>query len=97
VDLYFARERTVIDRKGSLLMLDDDRMPVEPDEVPHTRKVRFRTLGCYPVTGAVESDAADIDSLVREMEATRFSERAGRLVDGEREESMEAKKRSGYF
>jgi sulfate adenylyltransferase subunit 2 len=97
VDLYFARERTVIDRKGSLLMLDDDRMPLEPGEVPHTRKVRFRTLGCYPVTAAVESDAETLDDLVYEMETTRESERAGRLIDGEKGDSMEAKKKSGYF
>ena len=96
VDLYFARERTVIDRKGSLLMLDDDRMPVEPDEVPHTRKVRFRTLGCYPVTAAVESEAETLDDLIHEMETTSLSERAGRLIDGEPGDSMEAKKKSGY-
>lgn len=97
VDLYFARERTVIDRKGSLLMLDDDRMPLEPGEVPHTRKVRFRTLGCYPVTAAVESDAETLDDLIYEMETTNMSERAGRLIDGEKGDSMEAKKKSGYF
>ncbi len=97
VDLYFARDRTVIDRKGALLMLDDDRMPLEPGEVPHTRKVRFRTLGCYPVTAAVESDAETLDDLIYEMETTSLSERAGRLIDGEKGDSMEAKKRSGYF
>jgi sulfate adenylyltransferase subunit 2 len=97
VDLYFARPRVTVDRKGTLLVPDDDRMPLLEGEELVERTVRFRTLGCYPVTGAVESDAADIDALVREMEGTRLSERAGRLVDGEREESMEAKKRSGYF
>lgn len=97
VDLYFAKPRPTVDRKGTLLVPDDDRMPILEGEEVVERIVRFRTLGCYPVTGAVESDAADIDALVTEMEATRFSERAGRLVDGEREESMEAKKRSGYF
>jgi sulfate adenylyltransferase subunit 2 len=97
VDLYFARDRTVIDRKGALLMLDDERMPLEPGEVPHTRKVRFRTLGCYPVTAAVESDAETLDDLIHEMETTSLSERAGRLIDGEKGDSMEAKKRSGYF
>ena len=97
VDLYFARLRSTVDRKGTLLVPDDDRMPLLDGEEVVERIVRFRTLGCYPVTGAIESDAADIDALVTEMEATRFSERAGRLVDGEREESMEAKKRSGYF
>lgn len=97
VDLYFARERTVIDRRGSLLMLDDDRMRLEPGEIPHVRKVRFRTLGCYPVTAAVESEAETLDELVHDMETTRESERAGRLIDGEKGDSMEAKKRSGYF
>jgi len=97
VDLYFAKQRPTIDRNGTLLVPDDDRMPLLDGEEVVERTVRFRTLGCYPVTGAVESDASDIDALVREMEATRLSERAGRLVDGEREESMEAKKRSGYF
>lgn len=97
VDLYFAKSRPTVNRNGTLLVPDDDRMPLLEGEEVVERVVRFRTLGCYPVTGAVESDAADIDALVREMEETRFSERAGRLVDGEREESMEAKKRSGYF
>jgi len=97
VDLYFSKPRPTVDRKGTLLVPDDDRMPLLDGESVVEKVVRFRTLGCYPVTGAVESDAADIDALVSEMEATRFSERAGRLVDGEREESMEAKKRSGYF
>jgi len=97
VELYFARPRITVDRKGTLLVPDDDRMPLLEGEELTERIVRFRTLGCYPVTGAIESDAADIDALVREMEGTRLSERAGRLVDGEREESMEAKKRSGYF
>lgn len=97
VDLYFAKMRPTVDRKGTLLVPDDDRMPILEGEEVVDRLVRFRTLGCYPVTGAVESDASDIDALVKEMEGTRFSERAGRLVDGEREESMEAKKRYGYF
>jgi len=97
VDLYFSQPRPTVDRKGTLLVPDDDRMPLLDGEELVERVVRFRTLGCYPVTGAIESGASDIDALVEEMEATRFSERAGRLVDGEREESMEAKKRSGYF
>lgn len=97
VDLYFASNRPTIDREGTLLVPDDDRMPLLEGEEIVDRKVRFRTLGCYPVTGAVESDASDIDALVREMEGSRYSERAGRLVDGERDESMEAKKRFGYF
>ena len=97
VDLYFARERLTIERSGTLLVPDDDRMPLQEGEVLTPRVVRFRTLGCYPVTGAVESSAATIDDLVHEMETTRESERAGRLVDGDRGNSMEAKKREGYF
>ena len=97
VDLYFARERLTIERGGTLLVPDDDRMPLQEGEVLTPRVVRFRTLGCYPVTGAVESTAATIDDLVQEMETTRESERAGRLVDGDRGNSMEAKKREGYF
>ena len=97
VDLYFARERTMIERNGALLMVDDDRMPLAADEVPHTRKVRFRTLGCYPLTAGIESDAENLDDLIYEMETTKLSERAGRLIDGEKEDSMEAKKRLGYF
>ena len=97
VDLYFARERLIIERRGALLMLDDDRMPVESGESPRMRKVRFRTLGCYPLTGAVESEAETLDDLIREMETAKESERAGRLIDGEKGDSMEAKKRAGYF
>ena len=97
VSLYFAQERPVVERDGQLIVPDDDRMPLEPGEQPVMRRVRFRTLGCYPVTGAVESDASTIDELVTEMEGDRTSERAGRMVDGDRGDSMEAKKRSGYF
>lgn len=97
VDLYFARPRLTLTRDGTLLVPDDDRMPLLEGEQLVERTVRFRTLGCYPVTGAVESDAGDIDALVQEMETTRSSERAGRLVDGDMGDSMEAKKRSGYF
>ncbi|TEX50547.1 MAG: sulfate adenylyltransferase small subunit [Actinomycetales bacterium mxb001] len=97
VDLYFAKEREVVERRGALLLLDDDRMPLEPGEVPMRRKVRFRTLGCYPLTAGVESDAETIDDLVYEMETTKISERAGRLIDGEKGDSMEAKKKFGYF
>lgn len=97
VDLYFARPRPTIERDGILLVPDDDRMPIAADEPVITRTVRFRTLGCYPVTGAVESTADSIDALVREMEQARESERAGRMVDGDRLDSMEAKKRGGYF
>jgi sulfate adenylyltransferase subunit 2 len=80
-----------------VIVLDDDRMPLLPGEVPQDRVVRFRSLGCYPVTAAIESTAATIDELVAEMEAARISERAGRLIDGDREDSMEAKKTEGYF
>jgi len=97
VSLYFARKRAVVVRDGQLIVPDDDRMPLEPGEEPRLMKVRFRTLGCYPVTGAVESDAETIDDLVEEMQRDRTSERAGRMVDGDRGDSMEAKKRSGYF
>ena len=97
VSLYFAKPRPTIDRNGTLLVPDDDRMPLRDGEVIVERVVRFRTLGCYPVTGAVESGASDIDALVAEMSETRLSERAGRLVDGARDDSMESKKRSGYF
>lgn len=97
VDLYFAQPRPTIDRDGILLVPDDDRMPLLAGEELVERTVRFRTLGCFPVTGAVESDATDMAALVREMELTRDSERAGRLVDGDQGDSMEAKKRSGYF
>ncbi len=97
VSLYFAAPRPTIDRRGTLLVPDDDRMPLLEGELVETRTVRFRTLGCYPVTGAVESEAATIDDLIREMEESGQSERAGRLVDGDRLDTMEAKKRSGYF
>jgi sulfate adenylyltransferase subunit 2 len=97
VQLYFAKPRKTIVRNGVLLVPDDDRMPLLPGEQVQERVVRFRTLGCYPVTGAVESTATDMEKLLEEMESTRQSERSGRLVDGDREESMEAKKRSGYF
>ena len=97
VSLYFAQERPVVERDGQLIVPDDDRMALESGEQPRLLKVRFRTLGCYPVTGAVESDAETIDDLVEEMQRDRTSERAGRMVDGDRGDSMEAKKRSGYF
>lgn len=97
VQLYFAKPRKTIVRNGVMLVPDDDRMPLLPGEIVQERVVRFRTLGCYPVTGAVESTATNMAKLLAEMEATRQSERSGRLVDGDREESMEAKKRSGYF
>jgi len=97
VPLYFAAERPVVVRQGSLIVVDDDRMPLEPGEVPEPRLVRFRSLGCYPLSAAVESSAATVDDLIAEMEATNVSERAGRLIDGEGSASMEAKKVEGYF
>ena len=98
VDLYYARERPVVERDGALLMVDDDRFPLREGEVPQLRSVRFRTLGCYPLSGAVEStEATDIDSLIAEMLESNISERAGRLIDGEGSGSMEAKKAEGYF
>ncbi|HZP76309.1 MAG TPA: sulfate adenylyltransferase subunit CysD [Pseudolabrys sp.] len=97
VPLYFAAPRPVVERGGSLIMVDDERLPLEAGEKPHTRNVRFRTLGCYPLTGAVESPAANVADIVREMQAVRTSERAGRLIDHDQSDSMEKKKREGYF
>jgi sulfate adenylyltransferase subunit 2 len=97
VSLYFSQPRPVVERDGGLIMIDDDRFPLAEGEVPELKKVRFRTLGCYPLTAAVESDAADIDELVTEMTDMRSSERAGRLIDGEGGGSMESKKTEGYF
>src|SRR5680860_1284700 len=97
VPLYFAAERQVVERDGQLLMVDDERMRLLPGEVPQTRKVRFRTLGCYPLTAAVESDAADLDAVVTETLDARVSERAGRLIDHDQAGAMEMKKREGYF
>ena len=97
VPLYFAAERPVVIRSGSLIVVDDERMPLEAGEVPQMRMVRFRSLGCYPLSAAVDSPAATLDDLITEMEASRESERAGRLIDGEGGASMEAKKVEGYF
>jgi len=97
VPLYFAKERPVVDRGGTLIMVDDDRMKLEPGEVPRMMKVRFRTLGCYPLSGAVESDAETLDDIIGEMRASTTSERQGRLIDTDESGSMEKKKREGYF
>jgi len=97
VPLYFAAERPVVERDGTLVMVDDGRFQLAPGEAPRLRRVRFRTLGCYPLTGAVESDATDLDAVIAEMEAGRQSERAGRLIDHAEGDSMEKKKREGYF
>ncbi len=96
-DLYFARPRPVVEREGTWIMVDDDRFPLREGEEPQMRSVRFRTLGCYPLSGAVESTAADLDTLISEMLESNVSERAGRLIDGEGSGSMEAKKAEGYF
>jgi sulfate adenylyltransferase subunit 2 len=97
VSLYFAAERPMVERDGALLMVDDERFVLAPGERPVPRRVRFRTLGCYPLTGAVESDASDLDAIIAEMEAGTQSERAGRLIDHADGDSMEKKKREGYF
>ena len=95
--LYFAKERPVVQRDGTWIMVDDDRYPLEQGETPEMKSVRFRTLGCYPLTGAVESTADDLPTLIAEMEESKISERAGRLIDGEGGGSMESKKAEGYF
>jgi sulfate adenylyltransferase subunit 2 len=95
--LYFAKARPVVERDGALIMVDDDRFPLRDGEEVQMRSVRFRTLGCYPLTGAVESTADNLADLIAEMESSTMSERAGRLIDGEGGGSMEAKKAEGYF
>jgi sulfate adenylyltransferase subunit 2 len=97
VPLYFAKERPVVERDGALVMVDDDRLPLNPGEKPQMKRVRFRTLGCYPLTGAIESDAATLDEIIDEMRASTKSERQGRLIDYDEQGSMEKKKREGYF
>ena len=97
VPLYFADERPVVERDGTLIMVDDERMPLEPGEVPSCKRVRFRTLGCYPLTGAVESDADTLPAIIQEMLLTRTSERQGRVIDHDSSGSMEKKKQEGYF
>ncbi len=97
VPLYLAKERPVVERDGSLIMVDDERMPLEPGETPQMRRVRFRTLGCYPLTGAVESNAQTLPEIIQEMLLTRTSERQGRVIDHDASASMEKKKQEGYF
>jgi sulfate adenylyltransferase subunit 2 len=97
VPLYFAADRPVVERDGALIMVDDERFPLEEGERPVERRVRFRTLGCYPLTGAVESDATGTLAIVEEMLATRTSERQGRVIDRDADGSMELKKQQGYF
>lgn len=97
VPLYLAKERPVVERDGMLILLDDDRLQLRPGEKVETRSVRFRTLGCYPLTGAVESTAATLPEIIQEMLLTRTSERQGRLIDYDQSGSMEKKKQEGYF
>jgi sulfate adenylyltransferase subunit 2 len=97
VPLYFAKQRPVVERDGTLIMVDDERMPLKPGEKPAMRLVRFRTLGCYPLTGAIESDAANLEDIVRETLTATYSERQGRVIDHDQSGSMEKKKQEGYF
>jgi sulfate adenylyltransferase subunit 2 len=97
VPLYFAAERPVVERDGALIMVDDERMPLKPGEAPQMKSVRFRTLGCYPLTGAVESTAATLPEIIQEMLLTTTSERQGRVIDHDQSASMEKKKQEGYF
>ena len=97
VPLYFAKDRPVVNRDGMLIMVDDERMPIGPGEKIEMKKVRFRTLGCYPLTGAVESTATTLPEIIQEMLLTTTSERQGRLIDHDQSGSMEQKKREGYF
>jgi sulfate adenylyltransferase subunit 2 len=97
VPLYLAKVRPVVERDGTLIMVDDERMPLAPDEKPMMKKVRFRTLGCYPLTGAIESEAETLPAIIQEMLLTTFSERQGRVIDYDTSASMEKKKQEGYF
>ena len=97
VPLYFAKERPVVWRSGTWIMVDDDRLPLNPGEQPQIRRVRFRTLGCYPLTGAIDSEASTVSEIVAELQTVRISERQGRLIDTDEAASMEKKKREGYF
>ncbi len=97
VPLYFAKERPVVLRGGTWILVDDDRLPLEPGEAPQMRMVRFRTLGCYPLTGAIESSAATLEEIIAETFLARVSERQGRLIDSDQPGSMEKKKQEGYF
>jgi sulfate adenylyltransferase subunit 2 len=97
VPLYFAKPRPVVERDGALIMVDDERLPLEPGETPQMLSVRFRTLGCYPLTGAIPSGASTLDAIIAEMRSSTSSERQGRLIDYDDSGSMEKKKREGYF
>ncbi len=97
VPLYFAADRPVVERSGMLIMVDDDRLPLDEGETPKMERVRFRTLGCYPLTGAIKSNAASVPEIIEELIATRYSERQGRVIDHDQSGSMEKKKQEGYF
>ena len=97
VPLYLAEKRPVVERSGVWIMVDDDRLPLLPGEKPKLRRIRFRTLGCYPLTGAIESTATTVGEIIAELRRSRASERQGRLIDGDETASMERKKRQGYF
>ncbi len=97
VPLYLAAPRPVVERDGALIMVDDERMPLAPGEVPQVRSVRFRTVGCYPLTGAIESTATTLAEVIQEMLVTTTSERQGRVIDHDSSASMEKKKQEGYF
>ena len=97
VPLYFAKERPVVERDGALIMVDDERLPLLPGEAPRMERIRFRTLGCYPLTGAIRSNAGTLPEIIAEMRASRTSERHGRLIDHDESGSMEKKKSEGYF
>jgi sulfate adenylyltransferase subunit 2 len=97
VPLYFAAPRPVVAREGTWIMCDDARMRLKPGETPQQKMVRFRTLGCYPLSGGIESEASDLDAIIGEMLQARYSERQGRLIDNDQEASMEQKKKDGYF
>jgi sulfate adenylyltransferase subunit 2 len=97
VPLYLAKKRPVVERDGTLILVDDERLPLRPGEVPMMKSVRFRTLGCYPLSGAIESEAATLPDIIKEMLLATQSERQGRLIDTDQDGSMEEKKREGYF
>jgi sulfate adenylyltransferase subunit 2 len=97
VPLYFAAPRPVVERSGTWIMVDDERLPLEGGEAPQTRRIRFRTLGCYPLSGGIESNATTVEDILAELRSSRFSERQGRLIDQDATASMERKKREGYF
>ncbi|MDO9077035.1 MAG: phosphoadenosine phosphosulfate reductase family protein, partial [Brevundimonas sp.] len=97
VPLYFSALRPVVRRQGALIVRDDERLPLEVGETPEMRRVRFRSLGDYPLSAAIESEAADLDAVIDELRASRRSERQGRLIDADETASMERKKREGYF